>query len=266
MRALRLFGWATVLAVAPSFLLARVHPFGDAGLYSRTAVVDPIPAQAEMPTDVRTLLNAKCVDCHSSQTRPPLYGRFAPISWLLERDINEARKQMNLSNWNSYTPEQQDTLKSKALQQAKAGAMPLPQYRAIHWSTRITPEDIQTLAGWAHASVTGNSTGQATMPGDPTRGQAVFEKRCTGCHALTTDREGPRLQGVYGRPTASIQGFPYSTALRHANGVWDEKSLDQWLTEPDSFIANSNMDFRVAKPQERKDLIAFFASAQKNSR
>src|SRR5438874_551570 len=130
MKVLRLIGWAAVLSVAPSLLLARLHPLGDAGLYvthaaanraASRAATEPIPELPSIPDDVRATLNAKCADCHSSYTKAPLYGRFAPVSWLLERDIVAARKQMNLSDWSSYTAEQQETLKSKVLQEAKSG-------------------------------------------------------------------------------------------------------------------------------------------------
>jgi cytochrome c len=264
---MRLLGkvvWATALAATTSALLARVHPFGDAGLYASAAMQQRIPEQAALPANVRALLVAKCADCHSSQTRAPLYARFAPMSWLMERDIMEARKQMNLSNWASYSADQQDTLKSKILQQAKSGAMPVIQYRMIHWSTRITPADLGTLTTWAYGTATTDAPTHALQTGDPIRGKAVFEKRCTGCHALESNREGPRLQGVFGRPTASIGGFPYSTALMKVHGVWNEQSLDKWLTDPDSFVAGGNMDFRVPNPQERKDLISFFAQAARH--
>lgn len=261
MSKLSLLGWSTVLAAALSLMLARVHPFGDAGLYSHTVAADPIPAQAAISAPARALLNQKCVDCHSAQTRAPLYGRFAPVSWLLERDIVAARKQMNLSNWTTYTPDQQDVFKSKILQEAHSGDMPPLQYRIIHWSARITPADIQVLTDWAHAAPASIDTAQATLAGDPMRGKAVFEKRCTGCHTLTTDREGPRLQGVVGRRAASIPGFPYSAALRQSNIVWNDESLDRWLTDPDSLVPNTNMDFRVPKPQERQDLIAYLRVA-----
>jgi cytochrome c len=75
---------------------------------------------------------------------------------------------------------------------------------------------------------------------------------------LTRNREGPRLQGIYGRTAAAVPGFPYSEALRKANITWNEKSLEQWLADPDAFLPGNNMDFLVAKPQERKDLIAYF--------
>ena len=72
------------------------------------------------------------------------------------------------------------------------------------------------------------------------------------------DREGPRLQGVYGRPTAAIPDFPYSDSLKNAHLTWNDRTLEQWLADPDAFLPGNNMDFYVAKPQERKDLIAFF--------
>jgi cytochrome c len=260
MSKLLLLGCSTVLAAVLSLLLARVHPFGDAGLYSHAVVADPIPAQVAMSAPVRALLNQKCVDCHSSQARPPFYGHFAPVSWLLERDIVVARREMNLSNWTSYTPEQQDVFKSKILQQARSGNMPPLQYRIIHWRTRITSADIQVLTAWANAAPANDAPAEAALAGDAIRGKTVFEKRCTGCHALTTDREGPRLQGVFGRPAAFIPGFPYSAALRQAQIVWNEQTLDRWLSDPDSFIPNSNMDFRVPRPQERNDLIAYLST------
>jgi cytochrome c len=260
MSKLLLLGWSIVLAGTLSLLLARVHPFGDAGLYSHAVVADSIPAQVAMSAPVRALLNQKCVDCHSSQARPPFYGHFAPVSWLLERDIVAARREMNLSNWTSYTPDQQDVLKSKILQQARSGKMPLLQYRIIHWSTRITPGDIQVLSAWANGGPASLVPAEVTLAGDHIHGKDVFEKRCTGCHALTTDREGPRLQGVFGRRIASVPGFPYSAALRQTQMVWNEETLDRWLTDPDSFIPNSNMDFRVPKAQERKDLIAYLST------
>jgi cytochrome c len=94
-------------------------------------------------------------------------------------------------------------------------------------------------------------------PGDPVRGKDVFDRRCTGCHAMSTDHEGPRLQGVYGRAAAAVPGFDYSTALKQSHIIWDDGSLEQWLTDPDTLVPGNNMDFRVAKPQERKDIIAY---------
>src|SRR5277367_5249043 len=93
--------------------------------------------------------------------------------------------------------------------------------------------------------------------GDADRGKQLFEKRCTGCHSLDQDREGPRLRGVYGRQTGTISSFKYSTALQSARITWDDDSLDKWLTDTDSLIADNDMAYRVPKPDERADIIRY---------
>jgi len=93
--------------------------------------------------------------------------------------------------------------------------------------------------------------------GDPGRGKDVFEKRCTGCHAMEQSREGPKLRGVYGRTSGTVPGYPYSEALKKAAIVWDEASLEKWLTDPDTLVPGNNMDFHVPNAQERSDLVAY---------
>ena len=247
--------WALVVAL--SAVLARaLHPFGGAGLYAVHAAQAPLLEHSGAPPEVRALLTAKCADCHSAVSQVPVYGRFAPVSWLVERDVVAGRKAMNLSLWDTYSADQQQTFEAKIIQKAKSHEMPLPQYRLIHWNAAITPADLQILQRWAHEAP-GSDTAATSAEGDPAMGKQVFEKRCTGCHSLTEDREGPRLGSVYGRGSGTIHGFTYSPALANAHIVWNDATLDKWLTETDAFIPGNNMDFRVVKPGERKDLIAF---------
>jgi Haem-binding domain len=42
---------------------------------------------------------AACYDCHSNQTRWPLYSRVAPMSWLVTRDVQRGRDKLNFSTW-----------------------------------------------------------------------------------------------------------------------------------------------------------------------
>jgi cytochrome c len=244
-----------------SLLLARAHPFGDAGLYTAKRPAAPILNHGQVPGEVHAVLVEKCADCHSDQPRVPLYGRLAPASWLMERDIVEARKVMNLSQWDSYSADQQQTLAAKMVQETKSHDMPPLQYRLIHWNAAIAQADVAAFAGWAHSSQgSGSGVGTASQlsgEGDPARGKALFEKRCVGCHALAENHEGPALKGVYGSTSGTAAGFAYSAALKKAAIVWDDKSLDKWLTDPDAFIAGNDMDFLVSKPQERQDLISY---------
>jgi cytochrome c len=104
-------------------------------------------------------------------------------------------------------------------------------------------------------------TSPVTQPGDAARGRDLFNRRCTGCHSLTQNSEGPRLGGVYGRIAATAPGFSYSAALTAAQLTWEEHTLDRWLTDPNAFVPGNNMDFRVPRPQERADIIAFLKAS-----
>ena len=88
-------------------------------------------------------------------------------------------------------------------------------------------------------------------------GKQIFEKRCTGCHALDNEKTGPHLRGVYGRHAASLSSFQYSEALRKSHITWDSGTLDKWLTDPDAFIPDNDMAFRVANPEEREAIIGY---------
>ncbi len=92
---------------------------------------------------------------------------------------------------------------------------------------------------------------------DADRGKTIFEKRCTGCHAVDIDKEGPRLSGVFGRGAGSVPTFTYSDAVKTSGVTWDAAALDKWLTDPDAFIPDSNMAFRVADAGERSAIIAY---------
>ncbi len=89
------------------------------------------------------------------------------------------------------------------------------------------------------------------------QGKQLFEKRCTGCHSLDRNKEGPNLSGVYGRQAGTAPDFNYSMALKSAHFVWDEQQLEKWLTDTDSLVEDNNMDFHVPKADERAAIISY---------
>jgi len=91
-------------------------------------------------------------------------------------------------------------------------------------------------------------------------GKSLFEKRCSGCHGIDADHEGPRLRGVFGRPAGEVKTFKYSEALRKAKITWDEVELDKWLTDTESVVPDNDMGFRVPKQEERAAIIAYLKS------
>jgi len=91
-------------------------------------------------------------------------------------------------------------------------------------------------------------------------GQALFQKRCGGCHALDADHEGPRLRGVVRRMAGSVKTFKYSAQLQTARFMWDEAKLDKWLTDTESVVPDNDMAFRVPKQDERAAIISYLKS------
>jgi cytochrome c len=246
---------ATVAAVMGLGLaLGYVHPFGD----PRVEPVEGLGTLlrgAKMPANAKAVLVTKCADCHSNETRWPAYARVAPGSWLIERDIVEARKKMDLSRWEEMPAERQEVLMAKIAQEAKGGEMPPLQYLVLHWDAKLSKDDVRAL------SMLGKSAGESEAAvggvGDAVHGKVVFEKRCTGCHAMDADREGPRLAGVFGRKAGSVPGFSYSAGLKSSGLTWTDATLERWLSGPDMVVPDTKMDFYVPKAEERRDLIAY---------
>jgi cytochrome c len=247
--------FATVIAVmGVGYVLGNLHPFGDPRVEPAEGLGTLLQG-AKMPAEAKAVLVAKCADCHSNETRWPVYARVAPGSWLIERDIVAARKEMDLSRWEAMPENQQAILMAKIIEEAKSGDMPPLQYRLLHWGAKLSKGEVQTL------SMLGKSAGEseATLAGDgdAMRGKAVFEKRCTGCHAMDADREGPRLAGVYGRRAGGVAGFTYSAGLKNSGVTWTDATLEKWLSDPDMVVPDNNMSFSVPKAEERRDLIAY---------
>jgi cytochrome c len=102
----------------------------------------------------------------------------------------------------------------------------------------------------------------AFADGDGERGRELYETRCIGCHSIDADRIGPRHRGLSGRRAGSVAGFDYSPALRAATVVWDARTLDRWLADPEATIPGQRMNYRVADPRDRMDLIAYLTTAR----
>jgi cytochrome c len=255
--AVRLLG-SFIGVIVASFSLALLYPFGDPGRHLQQPpemLLQTLP----LPDAARRILSAKCADCHSNTTRWPIYSWAAPVSWLIERDVVEGRERLDLSHWNELGADRQQVLEQEIVEQTKKGAMPPLSYRLIHWKANLEPYDHVTLAALVRTGTVGATPTQA---GDADRGRALFNRRCAGCHGLDSDREGPRLRGVYERRAGSVPGFKYSSAIRNSGITWTTANLDKWLRDSDSMLPGNDMGLPVPKPQDRSDLIAFLKSLQ----
>ena len=139
-------GFLTGCALATSLGLSFIHPWGDV---RAAAGSGEILAGSSAPPEVRRLLENKCSNCHSNQTRWPVYSRIAPGSWLMEHDVAEGRAHMNLSQWQQYAPESQLALLSRISVEIRTGEMPLKPYLWLHPSARLSDQERQMIYSWS---------------------------------------------------------------------------------------------------------------------
>jgi hypothetical protein len=102
-----------------------------------------------IPVNLKQILERSCYDCHSNLTRWPWYTNVAPVSWLVASDVNEARSDMNFSEWGTYNIADQIDYLNQINKQVKKGSMPLGKYLLLHSDAKLTDADRNLLSGWA---------------------------------------------------------------------------------------------------------------------
>jgi len=59
---------------------------------------------------------------------------------------------------------------------------------------------------------------------------AGAEQKCATCHNFdSSNKVGPGLGGIIGRPAGKLEGFKYGPGLSDANWNWDEAKLREWM-------------------------------------
>ena len=115
----------------------------------------------------------------------------------------------------------------------------------------------------AQAPTTSGAAAAPPAGGDAAAGRLVFRK-CQACHSMEPGKTllGPSLAGIVGRKAGADANYNYSPPMKQANVVWDAKSLDAYLADPQKVVPGNKMPFPGLKTeQDRADVIAFFASA-----
>lgn len=128
------------------FLLAFVHPFGNA------RVADPgkqLMSSAEIGTPVLEVLQRSCQNCHSEKTTWPVYSHMAPISWLIEKDVQDGRSHWNMSKWDHYSLDDREHILSQIGPMVRNKQMPLPKYLLLHPEARLNDADAELLYQWS---------------------------------------------------------------------------------------------------------------------
>jgi cytochrome c551/c552 len=126
--------WCLILAV-----LIQLVPYGHAHTN---------PAATKEPrwdsSETASLFHRACYNCHSNDTKWPWYSNVAPISWLVQRDVNGGRAHLNFTQWDQPQRHAKDVTN-----EVKEGDMPPWFYLPMHPNARLSEVDKQTLISGA---------------------------------------------------------------------------------------------------------------------
>ena len=145
--ALKIFKWVLLAAV-----LIQLVPYGRNHLN---------PPNTKEPSwnspDTRALFRRACFDCHSNQTLWPWYSHIAPVSWLLQNDVEDGRSRLNFTEWDRPQRHAKDVAA-----EVNQGDMPPWFYLPMHPAAKLTAAEKQALIDGA-----GKSLGPQAPPEKP---------------------------------------------------------------------------------------------------
>ena len=109
----------------------------------------PVTGTIEAPEQVMEILHRSCFDCHSNETKWPWYSYVAPMSWLVVSDVNDGRKHMNFSVWDTYNDKRKNHKIKECGEVVEEGEMPLWFYLPLHPEAQLLPKDVEILVAWS---------------------------------------------------------------------------------------------------------------------
>lgn len=104
------------------------------------------------PRNVQWILRRACYDCHSTETRWPVWAYVAPVSWQVVEDVERARKFVNFSDWASYDPMYRQALRMNIDRVTATHRMPLWYYVTLHPDAKLSAADRKALIDWSRAA------------------------------------------------------------------------------------------------------------------
>ena len=135
---MRISKWVLIAAV-----LIQLIPYG------RNHTNPPVTKEPTWNSSTtRALIWRACFDCHSNQTIWPWYSYVAPVSWLVQNDVDGGRRHLNFTEWDHPQRHAEDVAA-----QVKQGDMPLWFYVPLHPAARLTSAEKETLIDGAEKTL-----------------------------------------------------------------------------------------------------------------
>ena len=112
-----------------------------------------------VPSDVESILQTSCYDCHSNNTEYPWYSYIQPARMILDNNIKEGKENLNFSTFGDYSQRKQGNKLERIVKQIKSDEMPLASYTRIHKNAILKQENKKVLINWIERTRDSISTG-----------------------------------------------------------------------------------------------------------
>jgi hypothetical protein len=133
MKIIKILGLIVLIGLV-LFALIQLVPYG------RSHKNPPVVQEPNWDAQTRAIAKKACFDCHSNEVVWPWYSNIAPVSWLVQRDVDEGRRKLNFSDWGRGGTET-----GELAEVIQGGEMPPFQYTLIHTSAKLTAAEKQAL-------------------------------------------------------------------------------------------------------------------------
>jgi len=142
---MKILKWIAILVSGALVIIQFIRPERNVADGNST---NDISATFDVPQDVQQILRTSCFDCHSNATMYPWYAEVQPIGWWLNSHIQEARRELNFSEFAGYRPRRQFIKLQQIAEQVSEDEMPLPSYLIIHTNAKLSTQQRERLVAW----------------------------------------------------------------------------------------------------------------------
>lgn len=130
---LRVLKW-TAISLVVALIIIQFFPYGRD--HSNPEVTQTIDWDSPRTAG---LFDDACADCHSNETDWPWYSNVAPVSWLVQRDVDEGRSAFNISEAGGLEEA------GEAAETVENGSMPPWFYEILHSDSRLSNQEQDQL-------------------------------------------------------------------------------------------------------------------------
>jgi hypothetical protein len=102
----------------------------------------------KVPDNIKMVLENSCLDCHSNQTNYLWYHKMAPVSWMIDKHIQEGKDELNFSEWGAFNIYDKIETLEEMYQEVERKKMPLKSYTSIHKKAKLSEKQEAELRAW----------------------------------------------------------------------------------------------------------------------